>query len=64
MGKEQLAGGRDGKMKMDFQWFDISAFSFEIFLECFKIIGIYVYLHICIYECLSVEGAGGRERGF
>ena len=63
MGKEQLAGGGDGKMKLDFQCFDISAFSFEILLECFRIIGIYVYLHICIYVCLSVEGAGGeRER--
>ena len=63
MGKEQLAGGGDGKMKLDFQCFDISAFSFEILLECFKIIGIYVYLHICIYVCLSVEGEGGeRER--
>ena len=37
MGKKQLAEGGDGKMKVDFQCFDISAFSSEIFLESFKI---------------------------
>ena len=71
MGKKQLAEGGDGKMKVDFQCFDISAFSSEIFLESFKI-RIYVKKkffkeNMCIYTYVFMYvycggGRGERER--